>query len=99
MLFCHSVCSKECSIREITASFHWPTNLEFDKNMIDKHGRSFGRQKSSMESRKGFQRFQGYLPSFEKCNVEDGSVKVDKLEQVHFDGQAIFVSRIRFVVF
>ena len=27
------------------------------------------------------------LPSFEESNVEDGRVKVDKLKQVHLDGQ------------
>ena len=39
------------------------------------------------------------LPSFKKGNIEDGRVKVDKLKQVHFDGQRILVFRVCLVIF
>jgi len=39
------------------------------------------------------------LPSFKKGNIENGRVKVDKLKQVHFDGQRILVFRVCLVIF
>lgn len=40
-----------------------------------------------------------FLLSLEECNVENGGVEVDKLKEIHFHYETVFILGLSFVQF